>query len=110
MVAGSSNKSESGRAKTAKVDSNGSCGEVTVGNRIIENLAEHCTEVFEGALRKAFELKRDVFVSALVEKVREVSNGGVEAPAENAPQTQGQWIKIESLSRLRNIVGGRFDN
>lgn len=68
------------------------------------------TEVnfFEKVLRRAFDAKRDLIIGALEEKIQ-LLKGAASVKSENNID-KGDWVGIESLSRLRNVVGGRFEN
>jgi len=71
-------------------------------------LVDHSVVVFESALREAFERHRDRFVHEISAKLgRSALKDGV--ISDNGSK-ENEWIAIESLSRLRNLVGGRFQN
>ncbi len=78
----------------------------------LEALSSHKEDersrVVELAVRLAFESSRDSIVHSLVKKLSEIP---VAAESASDPSgDQGNWIEIESMSRLRSLVGGRFQN
>jgi len=74
----------------------------------LDNVLDQSVEVFSSALESAFETRRDFFVHEMVQKLGAAQLSEQDAVrAGSAPQ---EWIGIESLSRLRNMVGGRFQN
>lgn len=86
--------------------------DITAGSSDIsleEGLLEHNARYFEGVVREVFASKRDYFIHALAQRLRAV---GVSTAGEieQAQEGEGEWIGIESLSRLRSVVGGRFQN
>lgn len=63
---------------------------------------------FEDCLDEVFSSREDFYVATLGQKLRvgmSQSSGAKESAASDAA-----WIGIESLSRLRAVVGGRFQN
>ncbi|RMG43709.1 MAG: hypothetical protein D6719_03225 [Candidatus Dadabacteria bacterium] len=62
--------------------------------------------ILEESLREAFRIKRELCVHALVSGLEDVNIS--ELPAQQ--ETQGEWLAIDSLSKLRAEVGGRFQN
>ncbi len=70
-----------------------------------ENVYQHCLQKFEKALESVLEERRDFFVH----EVRLLCRG-LALQAEAGAQSDSRWIAVESLSRLRSIVGGRFQN
>jgi hypothetical protein len=62
----------------------------------------------EDALQTAFNLRRDFLVSELLKRLMSRGFAGEEPAGESGQPTE--WFKVESLSRLRSAVGGRFDN
>ena len=63
---------------------------------------------FEKALEGALESRRLSFVHAIVDRLATLS--GTQQQLEATPQNSSSWMPIESLSALRNLVGGRFHN
>ncbi len=60
-------------------------------------------------VRRSIERRRQVLVYEMAKKYQSVlGNRQFEAATEEAPDDS--WIRIESLSRLRALVGGRFQN
>ena len=68
--------------------------------------AEHADGVVE-LVRRSIRSKRELIVHAIVERLR--GTGGAPVPP-TANREGGEWTGVESLSRLRSIVGGRFQN
>ena len=64
-------------------------------------------EVYEQALNNAFDKRRDFYVHTIVSKLREM---GLQERAVGGKDKTVDWLEIESLSKLRSIVGGRFQN
>lgn len=61
---------------------------------------------FEECLSEVFEERRGFFLKGVQQRFRElVSNAAPEPPAE-----ANQWTGVDSLSKLRSVVGGRFTN
>lgn len=73
-----------------------------------EALLEHTVSSFEAYLREAFGARRDIFVFEIIKQLRREQFAGPRAAVEEAGD--GGWTDIESLSKLRNVVGGRFEN
>ena len=72
-----------------------------------ENLVEHSSRFFERVIEEVFRTRKEAFVISVAEKLRGVVRT---APAEEVVTEQEPWIEVESLSRLRSVVGGRFQN
>ena len=53
---------------------------------------------------------RDVFIQQLRDRFREHIAPSNELPDKHSSEGTGEWVGIESLSRLRSVVGGRFQN
>ncbi|MDC0357517.1 hypothetical protein OAO01_01780 [Oligoflexia bacterium] len=73
-----------------------------------EGLVEASTQFFEDVIREVFASKKEFFVHAVAQKLRNSDLAYAQAP--DAGQAVDEWIAIESLSRLRSVVGGRFQN
>jgi len=73
-----------------------------------QSLLSRALGFFEQALTEAFRSRRDVFIFEMVKKLRREQLSQQAAVPEGAEQ--GGWVDVESLSRLRNVVGGRFEN
>ncbi len=73
-----------------------------------EILLEDTIRSMESCLRQAFKQRRDVFLSEILKRLRQSGVGGG-APG-RATEVEGGWVDVESLSKLRNLVGGRFEN
>lgn len=74
-------------------------------------LRERGAAFFERVLTRAFDTRRDFLVHEVANKLRlmGLSRSDAVAPAKGA-EGDGAWVEIESLSRLRSVVGGRFQN
>jgi hypothetical protein len=70
-------------------------------------LLKHSLETFESCLQSAFNERRDIFVFEIVKKLRREKLAGPQTTATESGD--GGWVDIESLSRLRNVVG-RIEN
>lgn len=82
--------------------------DVLNGREFGESLLRHSLEFYERRLAEVFESRHDVFVHDIVRRLRERRvQGGVELDLQAG---ESGWIDVESLSRLRNVVGGRFEN
>lgn len=73
---------------------------------ILDDLMKEC----ESALERAFNLRRASFVSAIAETLQQAQIKHSPQAKLNADGTEQQWLSIESLSALRHVVGGRFNN
>ena len=65
-------------------------------------------DFFEKALSDAFTQRKDYIVHELTRRLVDVevlANKG-----EREDEVEETWIGVESLSRLRSVVGGRFEN
>ncbi len=64
----------------------------------------------ERSLRETLQLRRQAIVYSVAREMHSIFQQiGAQFPAIDGSASQG-WIKIESLSKLRAIVGGRFKN
>ena len=63
-----------------------------------------------GLVQKALERRRPAVVFALARRFLAVMESAEEKEGVQDSQASGQWIRIESLSQLRAVVGGRFQN
>ena len=71
-------------------------------------LREDTVQIFESVLREAFSAKHDLFVHSFVELL--AANTELASKRTEPASVEADWQEIESLSRLRSIVGGRFQN
>lgn len=74
-----------------------------------ENILAHSIKFYEGALSKAFEEQGQFLVHELVTKLQNAPIGNSISAASEG-EGEGEWVQVESLSRLRSVVGGRFQN
>lgn len=65
-------------------------------------------ELIETAVKTAFDVHRDFFVHTVATRLGELGVGTV--TPHSLPKDESGWTEIESMSRLRSIVGGRFQN
>lgn len=70
----------------------------------VEDLMEHCVARFEALVRSVFRERREFFANEIASALSAALAAGA------APARQDEWIRIESLSQLRTMVGGRFQN
>ncbi len=73
-------------------------------------LAEQAIDLMERSLRGAFQKQREVLVRELELRLTQLSSPGRETISAAVALAKEEWIGIESLSRLRGLVGGRFQN
>ncbi|MCO6432197.1 MAG: hypothetical protein J5J00_15170 [Deltaproteobacteria bacterium] len=74
---------------------------------IEESVLSDSMAVLERAVRASFAKSRDYYVNQLVQQIKERGLGTV---PHSSTKDELKWIEIESLSKLRNLVGGRFQN
>lgn len=74
-----------------------------VGRVLDEQLCQHTREIVQTTLAR----EHHALVAHLVRTLRASSVGTQPVAAEIQ---SGEWIGVESLSRLRSVVGGRFQN
>lgn len=73
-----------------------------------EQLLDDVRTTMEEVLRGVFHNKREVF---LAEVLRSLRSARARPSAGKEPESSdGEWIPVESLSSLRSLVGGRFQN
>lgn len=78
----------------------------TVKADYLSAVSQENQRFIDGCVRQMFEERADFFVYEIKEKLRRaLTNISPEIEEQTA-----EWIGIESLSRLRAIVGGRFQN
>lgn len=89
----------------------------TLENGIEEMLTDELTQLsirentlafFEQVCREVFKQKRDYLVHRFTQQLCTV--GTVASDGAGNSYTEQNWVGIESLSRLRSVVGGRFQN
>lgn len=95
---------DSGALETAGASGDGRKGI----ERLAEILAEEQAEAAASAVQQVFEQHRDLFVRQF-SRLLEAGIGPAPAAGE-CGGGESPWIPIESLSRLRSTVGGRFEN
>jgi len=72
-------------------------------------LVEPARSFFEELVKSVFRDKRELFVHSVMDKLsRDLLSKTALTMTSTGPEDD--WIEIESLSRLRSIVGGRFKN
>ncbi len=71
-------------------------------------LVDGSTSLLESVVKEVFDSRRDSFVFQCANRLREFVT--VANKVESATPVVNDWIEIESLSRLRSVVGGRFEN
>jgi hypothetical protein len=78
------------------------------GGQVLPDLFDLYTTTVEQALRKLLTEGRDSHVRHVM-RILNSSNLVVHGKGADA-SSEGEWQLIDSLSRLRSAVGGRFDN
>lgn len=74
----------------------------------LEGLVDEQTrEWVLSVVREATAREETAITAMLVQKLRDIARPVVE---EGPAASSAEWIGIESLSRLRSVVGGRFQN
>ena len=71
-------------------------------------LVDGSTSLLESVVNEVFDSRRESFVFQCANRLREFVSGANNV--ESAPPVANDWLEIESLSRLRSVVGGRFEN
>lgn len=73
-----------------------------------QDLVEGATSLLESVVNQVFESRRDSYVFQCANRLRELVSDAREVAS--AAPVINDWVEIESLSRLRTVVGGRFEN
>jgi hypothetical protein len=81
---------------------------VTNSPEFARTLVEGSTSLLESVVNEVFQSRRDSFVFQCANRLREFVSTAKEVESE-AP-VSADWVEVESLSRLRSVVGGRFEN
>jgi hypothetical protein len=79
-----------------------------LNEQLLDNVVDSSNNFFEAVVDEVFVEKRSFFVHSIAQKLKELELSPA-ASAEHAEEER-EWVQIESLSRLRSIVGGRFQN
>ena len=69
---------------------------------------EPVVEFFEETLNQVFTDQREHFLMSIKEKI--LNNSGLARSETALKQSESEWVNVESLSKLRSLVGGRFQN
>jgi hypothetical protein len=84
--------------------------EQPIGELLVSEHSETALADLKSLVQNAVGLRRNVIVYTLARKIfaalESVGAGG----ARSLPIDTSTWTKIESLSQLRTVVGGRFQN
>ncbi|MBX7145534.1 MAG: hypothetical protein K1X79_13875 [Oligoflexia bacterium] len=72
-------------------------------------LSKHIQQTVIDAVRNSFDQRRETLISALMQRLGAVPHSG-HGNVAAVPTSAAPWVDIESLSRLRSVVGGRFEN
>ncbi len=72
------------------------------------NLTEKIAGIYEDIVAEIFDDRKEIYAMHIRSRV---AAGGIEI-SEGVSDLDGQaeWLEIDSLSRLRGVVGGRFEN
>lgn len=79
-----------------------------LNEQLLDNIVDSSNEFFENVVDEVFAEKRSFFVHSIAQKIKELEL--LPAVSTEQAEEEREWIQIESLSRLRSIVGGRFQN
>ncbi|WKZ56426.1 MAG: hypothetical protein QY326_06750 [Bdellovibrionota bacterium] len=74
----------------------------------LSELGEYFLAAMERAMRRAFDRERELLTKALQQELRDSGDVTQLGRSVASLEDDQQWIGIESLSRLRGLVGGRF--
>lgn len=77
-----------------------------IGREVVQDLLKRSSERYLELFNRVFAREHDLLVAEVTRRFRRSDS---ESGVASVP-TQSVWIEIESLSRLRGIVGGRFQN
>lgn len=78
-----------------------------VDQEISAELVDQQTRFFEDCIGEIFEERKDFFLAGTIDRFKAL----VAAAKERTEQVVDQnWTEIDSLSKLRAVVGGRFEN
>lgn len=80
---------------------------MTEQDEITQSVVDKTSSFFEDVIHKVFAARREAFVLETMEKLRGAS---ITVTQPSLPSLEEVWIEVESLSRLRSVVGGRFQN
>jgi hypothetical protein len=84
--------------------------EIAGEQQLFQALCVARTQFLEKIVKESFILNRDLFVTDLKRRIRPLLNSGGGAGIATKVEDNREWVAIESLSRLRAVVGGRFQN
>lgn len=82
-------------------------GEIAAG-ALDPALSAQMKEQVTSIVRDSFEQHREIFINALVQRLGAVPRQA--SAVSDSQASMAAWVDIESLSRLRSVVGGRFEN
>lgn len=77
------------------------------GDACLESIVDRTTDIFEDVVEEVFQSRREAFVLHIMDRFKGLS---VVPSEETSVKSDEPWIEVESLSRLRSVVGGRFQN
>ena len=77
-------------------------------NKKKNNLTEKIAGVYEDIIAEIFEDRKEIYAMHIRKRI--ASGGGEISDGIPSGGRQSEWIEIDSLSRLRGVVGGRFEN
>ncbi|MCB0352428.1 MAG: hypothetical protein KDD64_02850 [Bdellovibrionales bacterium] len=80
------------------------------GQKIRENIRDSYFEGFDRVLRKVLDHRRTLIAQTLAWRLRPYFRHLPSPGMSKSPDSENPWEPVESLSRLRSIVGGRFQN
>ena len=74
-------------------------------NEFPHNLFRANLELFEAALEEAFQQKKDFLIHELSQRLSDSQT----LASSHVPGWGSGWIRVDSMYRLRKVVGGRFE-
>lgn len=92
---------------TTTITGNGPKKEIFASRELILNIRQLIEEMVVTGIKEALRRRAPFFSTLLLKKLERLD---LQRKQKEAPATSEKWIGIESLSQLRALVGGRFQN
>ena len=101
-------KNETSKSKSVQHNSDDILETLTNEIKQDRKYQEHLIKFIENTIQNVMRNRRDYFLYIVSEQIKTLN---LEVGLQGAVQSStGEWLPIESLSKLRAIVGGRFQN